>query len=358
MKNKLLLSLLFPVFLHAQTNNTDLTWALSGYAETYYGYDSRNPDDGDRPGFVYSHNRHNEVNLNIAFLRASMQAPRLRGNLALMAGTYANANLAAETGTIRNVFEANAGVKLSKTANLWLDAGIFGSHIGFESAIGKDCWTLTRSIMADNTPYYEAGAKLTYTAPDDKWLVSALVLNGWQRIRRVPGNSLLSFGWQVTYKPSARLTLNSSSFIGTDQPDDARRMRLFHNLYGIFQLNDRFGLTAGLDLGWEENPVPEESGNVWFCPIVIGRFQVNDRLALAGRVEYYHDKNGVIIFTDTEHGFQTFGFSINADLKLHENALWRVEGKVLQSRDAIFVNNSGTVSGNNAVLTTALAIWF
>ncbi len=28
-----------------------------------------------------------------------------------------------------------------------MDAGIFGSHIGFESAISKDCWTLTRSIL-------------------------------------------------------------------------------------------------------------------------------------------------------------------------------------------------------------------
>ncbi len=358
MKKNLLLAFLFPIVLHAQTDKSPLKFALSGYAETYYGYDFSKPDDGDRPGFVYSHHRHNEVNLNLAFLRASMQAQRVRGNLALMAGTYANANLGVETSTLRNVFEANAGVKLSKTADLWLDAGIFGSHIGFESAIGKDCWTLTRSMIADNTPYYEAGTKLTYTSPDSKWLVSALVLNGWQRIRRFPGNSLLSFGWQVTYKPSDDLTLNSSSFIGTDYPDDARRIRVFHNLYGIFQLDDRVGLIAGLDLGWEENPIPGEGGNVWVCPIVIGRYRLNEQVTLAGRLEYYSDKNGVIIFSDTEHGFQTLGFSANVDVKLHENALWRVEGKVWSSRDAVFLNSNGAPTRNNAVLTTALAIWF
>jgi len=358
MKHILILIALLPIVLVAQTDKSPLKFSLSGYAETYYGYDFSEPGDGDRPGFVYSHHRHNEVNLNLAFLRASMQSQRLRGNLALMAGTYANANLSAETSTLRNVFEANVGVKVSKTADLWLDAGIFGSHIGFESAIGKDCWTLTRSIMADNSPYYEAGAKLTYTSPDNTWLVSALVLNGWQRIRRFPGNSLLSFGWQVTYKPSEDLTLNSSSFIGTDSPDNARRMRVFHNLYGIFQLDDRVGLTAGLDLGWEENPVPGERASVWVCPVVIGRYRLNEQVALAGRLEYYSDKDGVIIFTDTEHGFQTLGFSANVDVKLHENALWRVEGKVLGSRDAIFQNSNGGATKNNAVLTTALAIWF
>ncbi len=37
------------------------------------------------------------------------------------------------------------------------------SHIGFESAVGSDCWNLTRSILAENSPYFESGIKLNYT---------------------------------------------------------------------------------------------------------------------------------------------------------------------------------------------------
>lgn len=357
MKNWPVLIALFPVLLQAQTDKSPIQYTLSGYAETYYGYDVNRPDDGNRPGFVYSHNRHNEVNLNIALLRASMQAERVRGNLALMAGTYANANLAAEPNTLRNVFEANAGVKLSKTADLWLDAGIFSSHIGFESAIGKDCWTLTRSIPADNSPYYEAGAKLTFTSPGGKWLVSTLALNGWQRIQRVPGNSALSGGWQITFKPSSRVTLNSSGFIGTDKPDSMRLNRTFHNLYGIFQLTDQFGLIAGFDSGWEENPRSEENAHFWYCPVLIARYLLNDQVTLAARAEYYSDEKGVIIATGTPNGFQTFGFSVNLDVQVHRNALWRIEGKWFGSEDEIFVKDN-VPDKNNAVLTTALAIWF
>lgn len=356
---KILLSILFglPVLAEAQMDTSALDFTISGYAEPYYGYDFNEPADGNRPGFVYAHNRHNEFSLNIAYLKGSVNARRFRGNLALMAGTYANANLAAEHGTLQNIFEANAGIKLSQKSELWLDGGIFSSHIGFESAVGKDCWTLTRSILADNSPYYEAGARLSYTSPDGKWFFSALVLNGWQHIRRPAGNSTAAGGWQVQYKPSGSVTLNSSSFFGSDKPDSLSIGRIFHNFYGIFQLSDKLGLTLGFDTGWEENPREGENAQFWYSPVVIGRYAFNDRLALAVRAEYYSDENGVIIATGTKNGFKTMGFSANLDVQIHRNALWRIEGKWYDSKDEIFVKGNGA-SKSNAVVTTAFAVWF
>jgi len=357
-KSIIIILLLAPWWANAQVDSSAISFAISGYAEPYYGYDFGQPETGNRPGFVYAHNRHNEFNLNIAYLKGALNAQRVRGNLALMAGTYANTNLAAEPGTLQNVLEANAGVKLSKKADLWLDGGIFGSHIGFESAIGKDCWTLTRSMLADNSPYYEAGAKLSYTTPNGQWFISALVLNGWQRIQRLPGNSKISGGWQVQYKPNGKITLNSSSFFGSDKPDALSRNRFFHNFYGIFQCSDQLGLTLGFDTGWEESPVEGEKANFWYSPVAIGRYSFNDRLALAVRAEYYSDHYGVIINTGTENGFQTLGLSANLDVQVHRNALWRIEGKLFSSRDEIFFDSDGNATGSNAVLTTALAVWF
>ncbi|MBC7776477.1 MAG: porin [Phycisphaerae bacterium] len=359
MKKTLFSLLLFvPLLLGAQVDTSALNFSVSGYAEPYYGYDFNEPADGNRPGFVYAHNRHNEFNLNIGFVKAAVSAQRFHGNLAIMAGTYANANLSAEPGTIKNLYEANAGVKLSKKHELWVDGGIFGSHIGFESAVGKDCWTLTRSILADNSPYYEAGAKLSYTTPDGEWFLSALALNGWQRIQRVSGNSLISGGTQIQFKPNARVTLNSSTFFGSDKPDTISLSRVFHNFYGIFQFNDQFGLTLGFDTGWEEDAREGDDPNFWYSPVMIARYTINDRLSLAGRVEYYADENGVIIATGTPNGFQTLGVSANLDVQVHKNAVWRLEGKIYNSQDDIFNEADGTPTNSNAVLTTALAIWF
>ncbi|MEO6038456.1 MAG: outer membrane beta-barrel protein, partial [Saprospiraceae bacterium] len=197
MKNLLLVFALFSAAAaHAQMDTSALRIAFSGYAEPYYGYDFGNPAAGNRPGFIYSHNRHNEFNVNLAFLKGAVSTRHFRGNLALMAGTYANANLTAEPATLRNIYEANAGFggPLKHGGELWLDLGIFPSHIGFESAIGKDCWTLTRSILADNSPFYAAGAKLSYTTANQKWFFSGLLLNGWQRIQREANDIPLSAG--------------------------------------------------------------------------------------------------------------------------------------------------------------------
>jgi hypothetical protein len=252
-----------------QTDSSKNPLSLSGYLETYYSFDFGLPKNNARPGFIYSHNRHNEVSLNLGFVKAAYQTENVRGNLALMTGSYANANLAAEPGVFKNILEANAGFKLSKTRNLWVDAGVFASHIGFESAIGKDCWNLTRGILADNSPYFESGVKISYTSKNEKWFLSGLLLNGWQRIQRVDGNSAPAFGHQLTFKPSSKITLNSSSFVGSDKPDTVRQMRYFHNFYGIFEVTDKIGLTIGFDIGAEQKSKGNSEYNTWYTPIVI-----------------------------------------------------------------------------------------
>ncbi|GAA3933716.1 porin [Chitinophaga oryziterrae] len=330
---------------------------VTGYLETYYSYDFGKPGNNLRPGFLYSYNRHNEVNINLGYIKAAYEKDNVRANLALMAGTYANANLAAERGVMRNVFEANAGVKIMKEHQLWIDAGIFASHIGFESAIGKDCWNLTRSILAENSPYYESGVRVSYTSSNDKWYVSGLFLNGWQRIQRVDGNHTPAFGHQVTFKPNDKLVFNSSSFIGNDKPDSVKQMRYFHNFYALMQFSGKLGLIAGFDIGAEQKAKGSSGYNTWYSPVLILRYKPVEKVAIAARGEYYRDEKGVIIATATPDGFQTWGYSLNFDYTILDNVMWRIEGRGFSGKDAIFLKDA-TPSTTNFSLTTSLAISF
>lgn len=352
---RLLFLPLVGIVLSSTAQMLDSAITFSAYAEMYYSYDLANPDNHLRPGFFYSFNRHNEVNLNIGLVKLNYTKSSVRGNIALMAGTYAQYNLAAEPDLLRSVFEANAGVKLSKTRELWLDAGIMPSHIGFESAIGKDCWNLTRSMLADNTPYYEAGARLSYTSPSGKWYASGLLLNGWQRIARVDGNNSPAFGTQLTFKPNGTTTLNWSTFVGNDKPDTISQTRIFNNLYAQLQVTDRFGLILGCDIGLEE-AASGDSTNMFITPIAIPRFKINDRTYIAARWELYQDEHGVIIATGTSNGFNTTGYSLNLDRWITPNVLWRVEGRMLQSEDEIFVDADGVATKGNVFFTTSLSI--
>ncbi len=250
--------------MSAQVDTSISKLTFSGYAEVYYTFDFNQPGNHNRPSFIYSHNRHNEFNLNLGFVKASYTADRVRANVAIASGTYINANYAAEPGVLKNMYEANAGIKLSGRKNIWLDAGIFASHIGFESAVSKDCWSLTRSMLADNSPYYESGAKLTYISDNTKWLLSGLLLNGWQHIQRPDGNNTPAFGTQISFTPNSKTILNYSTFIGNEKPDTAIQMRYFHNFYGMFHITNRFHITGGFDVGMEQKSKGPASPKTYF----------------------------------------------------------------------------------------------
>ncbi|MCA5005554.1 porin [Sphingobacterium bovistauri] len=361
MKNKSILTVILlcvTVYLSAQEKEKS-TLTISGYAEVYYQQDFNNPVDNKRPSFVYSHNRNNEFNINLAFIKAAYNTERLRTNIAMATGTYMNTNYSAETDVIKNIYEANVGFKLSKKHNLWIDAGLMPSHIGFERAIGRDNWTLTRSLFADNSPYFETGAKISYTSESTMWFISGMILNGWQRVQRVNGNSTPAFGHQIIFKPNAKWIFNSSSFIGNDKADSVRQMRYFHNLYAIYQMNDKIGLTTGFDIGAEQKSKGSSAYNTWFTPVLIAKYTANQKLALTGRAEYYQDKKGVIIATGTSNGFQAVGLSLNIDYNILPNLMWRTEIRNLNNgNDAIFIDRDNSLKRNSTTATSALAVSF
>ncbi len=327
---------------------------VSAYAEMFYSYDFSKPAQHIRQPFLCSFNRHNEPNLNLGYLKAAFTRQNIRANVAVMAGTYSIDNLGREPGILKNVFEANIGFALSKKRNLWIDAGTFVSHIGFESAIGKDCWNLTRSLLAENSPYYETGAKITHTSTNEKWLLSMLLLNGWQRIYRHDGYDSPALGHQLTFKPNANTLLNSSSFAGEMRNDSAAPMRYFHNFYGQFQLHQKIGLTLGFDIGLQTR---KNNGqfNTWYSPLAIIKLSASEKFKIAARTEYYHDAKGTIIATNTPNNFQAFGYSLNLDYLLSDKILWRIEGRGLYSKDPLFrINNNP--SQHNYCLSTSLCI--
>lgn len=348
-----------PFQLFAQT---DSTWKvkpilrLSGFVDIFYSFDFNRPQTNFRQTFLYNHNRHNEFNLNLGYIKVSLEHLKYRGQLALQAGTYAYDNYVAESGPLRNIYEANVGCSLNKENNLWLDVGIFGSHIGFESAPSIENWSLTRSLLAENTPYYLAGAKLNYS-PNAKWNLTGIVCNGWQRIQKIQGNSLPSFGTQIKYCPNEKVMFNWSTFVGTDDPDSTRRMRYFNNFYSQFFIGNNLGIIAGIDIGVQQKNKWTSLYDYWYSPVVIARFSFSENWALAFRAEYYQDKYGIIIPKKSNFGFDASGLSINMDFLPNENLSCRIEARGLKSTGKIFEKKNAPTN-NNIFITASIAVRF
>lgn len=247
------------------------------------------------------------------------------------------------------IYEANIGFKISNTKNWWLDVGVLPSHIGFETAIGADNFTLTRSLMAENSPYYETGAKLSYQNPSENLYLAFLVLNGWQKIVKPDGFHNPSFGAQITYKPNEKLILNYSNFFGSDKPDVEKNFRTYHNFYAQISANPKLSFITGFDFGTESQNTTTKT---WLTPVFVSKIMLNNKSNIALRAEYFLDKNQILISTNSSDSFKIFGLSANYDYKISEKLLLRFEGKNYNSLNAIFENQEK----NNWSATTSLSI--
>jgi hypothetical protein len=318
----------------AQVDSTK-SFKVSAYIETYYSYDFSKPFNNEKPDFNYNYKKHNQLNVNLAFVKLAYQSSRVRSNMALMTGNYAMYNLSSEPIWAKPLLEANVGYKPFEKHDFWIDAGVMPSHIGFESAVGSDCWNLSRSILAENSPYYESGIKFNYTNKKQDLYVAFHLLNGWQKIAISKGEENPSVGVQVNYKPTSSLALNYSNFVGNVKLDSINRaLRIFHNLYAIYDASSKLSFIFGFDIGTQK--VAFTKSTVWYTPVIISKFNLTDKSKIAGRLELYSDKQQTIIRTSTPNGYQTIGTSINYDYQISSKFLWRAELKRYNSKDPIF----------------------
>ena len=333
-----------------------------GFVDAYYGYDFNNDHTQDRPGFLYSHDRQNEFTVNNVILGMRYDDGKVRGALGLHAGSYVAANYAAEDPVFKHIYEAYAGFWPFQKA--WLDVGIFGSPIGFESALSKDHWTLTRSLMAENSPYYAAGARLTYEV-SPKLTLTGLVLNGWQNLR--DNNQAKALGTQIQWKPTDKLLINSSTFYGNEQPQDSvRRRRYFHDFYVSYAATDRLSLALVFDVGKQQADRPagdnSEQYDTWHTGAAFVRYQLADKWTTALRGEYYKAERGVVInaYSPAVSDPNAFirGGSLGLDYAPTGNVLVRLEGRVLNAADKVFSEAGGATRSTYANLTSSIALSF
>ncbi len=313
----------------AQMEEKKSPFSFSAYLDMYYGFDFNEPETEKHLPFLFNYTRHNVPAVNLAVISGRFEQDRFRANLALQQGTYVKDNYANEPKGLRWINQANLGLSLDEDRTIWLDAGVMPSHIGFESAVAKENSTLSRSLIAENSPYFETGVKLGWDV-NEKWYLAALYLNGWQRIRSIPGKNNPSFGTQATFSPSQNTTLNWSTFLGTDSSLEAGTMIFFSNMYGIFSLGQSWELILGLDAGKRTNELG--SSQNWWGTSIIAQYRFTETFSSSIRYEYYHDPFQGISFSSGEFGLESGGVSINLDKRISTWGLFRIEGRWLNSR--------------------------
>lgn len=328
---------------------------FGGFVDTYYSYDFKRPPLRDR-AFTTQPARHNEFNVNLAFIEGVVSEERVRGRLALQAGNSVQSNYGGEprVGTVsgsdlaRHVQEAVVGYRV--TDKLWIDGGIYLSHIGLESWVSRDNWGYSRLLMSDFSPYYQAGVKASYQWTES--LSSQLhVINGWQNISENNENKAL--GVQLAYAPAGGWSVAYNNFYGQEV---GNRGRFFNNFVLKTPEFGRLQSAASADYGIQRKP----SGggfSKWYAGALLARWRFTDRLSATGRFERYVDEDQVIVTTGGQGSFRTTAASVNFDMALHPQLLWRTELRQFWSENPVYMARSG-FARTDGFLVTSLGLSF
>lgn len=338
-----------------------ITWG--GFADTQYAFDFNSPPNGDR-AFTTQPARDNEFNLNLGFVEVKLNSLKTRARLALQAGTSVQSNYSSEPkrGSVsggdlsRHIQEARIGYAVSERT--WIDAGIFFAHVGSESWISRDNLILTRSLVAEYSPYYLSGVKITH-AISDRLAAQILVTNGWQNISENNKDKNLGTGLEYNFED---VTVTYNAMFGNEVSVDLNstprkgEFRHFHNLILKSRSPERLEWIAQADVGFQRKPDSSDYSS-WWGASLMGRYKLNETQKVSLRVEHYEDTDQIIIVTGQAAPFNATGGSIGFDQTLDEGLVWRNEVRFLAAKESVFPKES-TLAKDNTTVTTSLGFSF
>ena len=263
--------------------------AVHGWIDGYYAWNDQRPDPRLNffSGVGTTAHRAGQLELNVAGLEFAGAPKRFAYRVVLVDGDAADLVHAGELHprrrSIRNVYQASLSYTAPLGRGLSIEAGVYPSHIGFESFFSKDNWNYTRGWLGELSPYYQSGIKVSY-AWSDRWSGQVHVLRGWQLVG--DNNSAPAVGTQIAYN-GARLSTSFNTFVGAELPNDNAHLRKFGDFVATWKATPR--LTAGTQIDRGRQLYGESSAANWVGIGGYGRWAFDDRHALAVRGERFRD---------------------------------------------------------------------
>ena len=313
---------------------------LHGWVDVYGALNLNRPPDKVSffPGTGTSAPRANEFNLNAAALDVALDPKPVGFHLTLAAGSGVDVLHGASDNPVYQASVSGAA------GGLLVEAGIYPSHIGYESYFTRDNWNYTHGWMGEYSPYYQAGVKVAY-AFDSHWSAQVHLLNGWQILG--DNNRAKAIGTQVAWT-SDSLTVAINGFAGPELPGDDSHWRLFGDLTAVFKATDKLSLGVTADLGWQDRAA---GAALWHAASIYARYAFSALVAIALRSEYYDDRDGFMSGTPQ----LLLEGTATLELRPAEHLILKLESRLDASDADVFSTGSGKSGSQALFLAGAVA---
>lgn len=291
-------------------------FSVSGYIDSFYNQNYNSPSS--RFSQVQALNiTANKLSLNSATASISYDGPvgfRVDvGN----GRTYDSFFLSEpkHTDWSRYLLNAYVTVKPASWKGLTLDFGKFVTSAGAEVTETHLNWNYSRSLLFAFGPYYHVGLRATKPITSS-WTIGGQIVTGWNVMR--DNNTGKTFGFTSVNTFSKGAWANTY-YTGPENTATNTGYRNFYDTALTLNPTDRVSLYVNLDVG-NNKFATGGSGTFWGIGSA-ARFKINNRFAIAPRLEYYSDKDG--FWTGTPQAFKDF--TLTGEMKLNDSFITRLE---------------------------------
>jgi hypothetical protein len=318
---------------------------LGGVADVYYVYNSNNtPGDATFRNFDTRHSELRVSMIQMSLTNTPTTDHRFGFALRLIGGHAATLINAAEPSTadvLRYIEQAYVTYLVPAGKGLQIDFGKFVTQHGAEVIEAKDNWNYSRSLLfVLAAPGYHMGVRGTYVV-SDKVALMAAVVNGWNDVK--DNNGRKTFGVQATVRPIPQLSIVQNYMAGPEQPHNTTDWRTLSDTIITIAATPALSLMANVDYGtdrWLGSDVR------WDGVAAYARWRVNDRLAIAPRLEWFEDPQGFM--TGTAQTLKEA--TLTGELKLGKGFICRVEFRHDRSDVASFKTDTDTAADHQSSL--------
>ncbi len=282
--------------------------SFTGLLDTYYTYNSNNPDDGQNT-LYYTNPNSRGFGLNQAKLEidASGDGPvGFRSDIWFGSGARLFRD-GLEPGPLEDVIYLQQAYGYYQFGNgAELDVGLFGTIAGLEVAESHLNWNYTRGILwAWNEPFSHLGAKLSVPVTDT-FTTTFLLVNGFDNA--FDQNTGKSYGLQGSFAPNDRFNTTLTWINGPENSltNDGWLKNLSWNAYA--GLHERFELMVNLDYIQANDPAGI-SATSWGMG-GYARVHLTDQVRIANRFEFMDDQEARSTGVEQTLKENTFTFEI------------------------------------------------
>jgi len=274
------------------------TWQYGGFVDVGYLRDFNEPSNHlFRSRGTAFHVNEWDLNMAGAYVKKKASEPSRWGTELLVQGGRdeevfgfsATAPNLASADWMGHLGLANVSYLAPIGTGLTVQAGIFGSVIGYDSLYAKDNFNYTRPWGADFTPYLMTGVNVSYGVTE-RATVTAFVVNGYWHL--ADANHVPTSGGQLAYKATPGVTVKETALWGPHQPNTSLQFWRFLSDSIVERRGDR--VTAAFEYQLSTERV-DASGNPrawWMSAQAPVRYALRGPWSVSLRPEVAWDSTG------------------------------------------------------------------